>query len=99
MECIHVTGNNHLQLENEGGLRTRLVHGVQSHDVLVVAAQHQHGDLVTDLAQRALGAPPAAQELGRIVDAGLLVDGPSDGGEFASVCATRNGKHTHTENH
>lgn len=59
------------------------MHGVQPHDVLVVAAQQQHGDLVADLAQRALGAPAAPQELGRIVDAGLLVDGPTDGGEFA----------------
>lgn len=70
------------------------MHRVQLDDVLGVGAQHQHGDLVTDLAQCALGATPATQELGGELDAGLFVDGTANGGEFASVGWAEMGRET-----
>lgn len=64
----------HIQFQDQCRLGARLVDRMQPDNVLRASAQHQHGDLVVDLLGAALAAAAPPQELGRIVDAGLLVD-------------------------
>jgi len=73
----------HLQLEEECCVRARLVNGIEVDDVVLALAEHQHRDLVLDLLVATLRPAPPLQELCRKVRARVLVNGASNGGEFA----------------
>lgn len=71
------------QLQHQHHLRRRLVHLVQADHSVRRGTLHQHRDLVDDLLHLVLVAAALLHELGGVLDAGLFVDGSTDGSILA----------------
>lgn len=80
---FHNVSNLHLQ--NEHKLVTRLINSMKLHDLLGIAAEHQHCNLMLNLLDPASGSTPTPQELCCIFNASLFVRCSTNRSEISSA--------------